>query len=99
LARPSPRVASPGWSYVLIVANDPATRRAPFPPSQRRCSMTTRAPRPFRPGLALGLAVWIANACGAGAVRGADAIAWRTDLPSAEREARAQDRLLWVQFT
>jgi YHS domain-containing protein len=28
-----------------------------------------------------------------------EAIAWQTDLPRAEREARAQDRLLWVQFT
>jgi hypothetical protein len=28
-----------------------------------------------------------------------EAIAWQTDLRRAEREAQAQDRLLWVQFT
>src|SRR4051812_18226449 len=36
---------------------------------------------------------------GASVAWGAESIPWRTDIRGAEREARAQDRLLWVQFT
>jgi thioredoxin-related protein len=50
-------------------------------------------------GLGIGLvgSLWIV--CGTVVALGPEAIAWRTDLRRAAIEARAQDRLLWVQFT
>lgn len=61
--------------------------------------MTRRVERPRRLGLAITLVCWMGIACGSVLALGPDAIPWRTDLRRAEIEARAQDRLLWVQFT
>src|SRR5262245_21955868 len=61
--------------------------------------MTIRTSRSLRVGLGACLAVWLGVACAAIPSLGSEAIPWRSDLRSAEVEARAQDRLVWVQFT
>jgi thiol-disulfide isomerase/thioredoxin len=62
-------------------------------------SMTTRTSRSLRAGLGVCLAVWLGIARGPVPALGSEAISWRSDLRSAEVEARAQDHLVWVQFT
>src|SRR4051812_14093824 len=61
--------------------------------------MTKRNDRPRRVGRSLGLVGWLAIGCGSVLAMGPAAIPWRSDLRHAEAEARAQDRLLWGQFT
>jgi thioredoxin-related protein/YHS domain-containing protein len=61
--------------------------------------MTKRNDRPRRDGRSLGLVGWLAIGCGSVLAMVPSAIPWRSDLRRAEAEARAQDRLLWVQFT
>jgi hypothetical protein len=55
--------------------------------------------RRSRPGLGIGLLCGLGIVCGTVRALGPETIAWRTDLRRAEQEARALDRLLWVQFT
>jgi hypothetical protein len=55
--------------------------------------------RPRARGLGIALACWLAIAGPAALAGGPETIAWRTDLRAAEVEARAQNRLLWIQFT
>jgi thioredoxin-like negative regulator of GroEL len=61
--------------------------------------MTKRNDRSRRIGLGTTFACWLATACVTVLALDDGAIAWRTDLHRAELEARAQNRLLWVQFT
>jgi hypothetical protein len=56
-------------------------------------------PRRGRLGLGIGLLYGLGILCGSVLALGPEAIAWRTDFRRAEQEARALDRLLWVQFT
>jgi hypothetical protein len=48
-------------------------------------------------GLALFCGLWVV--CGSVRALSPETIPWRTDFRSAETEARARSRLLWVQFT
>jgi thioredoxin-related protein len=52
-----------------------------------------------RVGLGLALFCWLGAFCVSGLALSPEAIPWRTDFHSAEIEARAKSRLLWVQFT
>jgi thioredoxin-like negative regulator of GroEL len=63
--------------------------------------MTKRNDRPRRIGIGLGitLACWLGTLCVTVLALEYETISWRTDLHRAELEARAQNRLLWVQFT
>ena len=61
--------------------------------------MTKRNDRPRRIGLGITLACWLGTVCVTVLALDHEAIPWRTDLHRAEIEARAQNRLLWVQFT
>src|SRR4051794_9734599 len=61
--------------------------------------MTKRIDRLRRLVVRLGLTSWLAFGLGSIAAPGSEAISWRSDLRRAEAEARAQGRLLWVQFT
>ena len=61
--------------------------------------MTKRNDRPRRIGLGITLACWLGTACMTALALDYEAISWRTDLHRAEIEARAQNRLLWIQFT
>jgi thioredoxin-like negative regulator of GroEL len=61
--------------------------------------MTKRNDRPRRIGLGITLACCLGTVCVTVLALDDRAIPWRTDLPRAEIEARAQNRLLWVQFT
>jgi thioredoxin-like negative regulator of GroEL len=61
--------------------------------------MTKRNDRPRRIGLEIALACWLATGCVTVLARDVEMIPWLTDLHRAEIEARAQNRLLWVQFT
>ena len=61
--------------------------------------MTKRNDRPRRIGLGIALACWLGTVCVTVLALDDEAIPWRTDLHRAEIEARAQNRLLWVQFT
>ena len=61
--------------------------------------MTKRNDRPRRIGLGITLVCWLAPAWVSCLAQGPEAIPWRTDLRRAEIEARAQNRLLWIQFT
>lgn len=61
--------------------------------------MTKRNDRPRRIGLGITLACWLGTLCVTVLALDHEAIPWRTDLRRAEIEARAQNRLLWVQFT
>ena len=61
--------------------------------------MTKRNDRPRRIGLGIALACWLGTLCMTVLALDHEAIPWRTDFHRAELEARAQNRLLWVQFT
>src|SRR4051794_31838253 len=62
--------------------------------------MTKRNDRPQRVGRGLCAVSWlVVIGCAPVLARGAEAIPWRSDFRRAEAEARAQDRLLWLQFT
>lgn len=61
--------------------------------------MTTHASRSLRAGPGICLVAWLGILGGSHLAIGSDAIPWRSDLRVAEAEARAHDRLIWVQFT
>src|SRR4051794_1282770 len=61
--------------------------------------MTKRIDRPRRVGRGLCAVSWLVIGCGSVLAMGPDAIPWRSDFRRAEAEAKAQDRLLWLQFT
>src|SRR3954463_2393540 len=61
--------------------------------------MMKRDNRPRRVAGSLCLVGWLLIGCGSALAASPEAIPWRSDYRHAEAEARAQDRLLWVQFT
>jgi hypothetical protein len=61
--------------------------------------MTKCKDRLGRVGLGLALVCWLGCVCVSVLAIGPETIPWRTDLHSAEIEARARSRLLWVQFS
>src|SRR4051812_34133236 len=61
--------------------------------------MTHCTYRPTRVGLGAILVSWIGIAGSSALALAPETIPWRSDLRKAEVEARAQDRLIWVQFT